>query len=85
MLALGPFDNDLPPFCGPVPADGTYGFADLYQFWPSIGYAWELTGQREFLERAEEALGGDLLERLEASGLENLANRASLLALAQRL
>ena len=72
----------LKQYCLECHADG----GDGWQCWSSLAYAYELTGNALYLQRAEEMLGGDeLLPGLVSQGLWNLENRAALLALAQRL
>lgn len=85
-LAVGDADFTHTPFCGSPPPDGTADGGDGWQCWSSLAYAYELTGNALYLQRAEEMLGGDeLLPGLVSQGLWNLENRAALLALAQRL
>jgi hypothetical protein len=86
MMAVGMIDQEAPPFCAFYPEDGTYGYADHYQIWSSFAYAYRLTGDAIYLERAKQALGAeDLHATLTGGALENLANRAGLLALVQEL
>jgi len=85
-LAVG--DNDFAhvPFCGATPNNGTADGGDGWQCWSSLAYAYELTGDPLYLQRAEQMLGGsEMLPALVGQGLWNLENRAALLALAQRL
>jgi hypothetical protein len=85
QFAVGPLDVALPLFCDAVPADGKSVDVDGYQCWSSLALGYEMTGGEVFLDRAEEMAGGPLLQTLETEGLENLQNRAALLALAQLL
>jgi hypothetical protein len=86
MMAVGPMNLNLPPYCTSIPADGNYGYPDLYQIWSSFAYAYQLTGDATFLNKAKEALGtSNLLGTLTSAGLDNIQNRTALLALAQRL
>lgn len=86
MMATGPFDMAQPPFCTTIPADGNYGFADHYQAWSSLAYAYELTHDALFLAKASEMLGDlDLVATLTANPLVNWQNRAALIQLAQTL
>lgn len=83
-LAVGDDDFTHPPFCGNTPGDGVEGGGDAYQCWSSFAYAFELTGDLIYLQRATEMAGGtDLLTEMKAVGLDNLGNRAALLALLQ--
>jgi len=85
-LAVGDNDFSHPPFCGATPDNGTADGGDGWQCWSSLAYAYELTGDPLFLQRAEQMLGGsEMLPALMGQGLWNLENRAALLALAQRL
>lgn len=86
MMAVGPFDLAVSPYCSYVPSDGNYGFADHYQIWSSFAYAWQITHDQVFLDKAAEALGAsDLTATLTSNPLENWQNKAALLALVQRL
>lgn len=82
-LAVGPKDKVSGTYCGSIPSGGGANGPDLFQIWSSFAYGYELTGDPQFLDRAEEALGGDLHTFLHSSGYGNLENRAALLALAQ--
>jgi hypothetical protein len=84
-LAVGDDDFSHPPFCGNTPGDGFEGGGDAYQCWSSFAYAFELTASPIYLQRATEmAGGGDLLTEMMAVGLDNIGNRAALLALLLR-
>jgi hypothetical protein len=86
MMAVGPFDMAAPPFCTSIPANGNYGFADHYQPWSSFAYAYELTRDPLFLQKAEQMLGGgELVDVLTGNPLPNWQNRAALIQLADRL
>ncbi len=87
-LAVGDNDYTHPPFCGTTPADGYADGGDTYQCWSSLAYGYDLAGDAIFLQRAAEmAQSGTttLLSTLLAAGLDNLENRAALLALCQEL
>ena len=78
----------LQPFCSPsqVPSDGLDGYLDKFQIWSSLAYAYELTGNPQFLTMTTKMLpSNDLRGELEAQGLENIFNRAAVIALAQQL
>jgi hypothetical protein len=88
MMAVGPFDSSLPPFCTWVPPDGSYGYPDHYQIWNSFAYAYAITFDQAFLDKATQAAGGgDLLQDLMQNALDpintNIWNQAVLLALMQ--
>ncbi len=86
--AVGPLDLDLPLFCnqGQLPADGYVATVEAYQNWSSFAYAYYLTTDNAFLNKAEIQLGGgELLFELEQEGTSNLPNQAALLSMAQRL
>jgi hypothetical protein len=86
MMATGPFDMAQAPFCNSIPLDGNYGFADHYQPWSSLAYAYELTHDELFLQKASQMLGDlDFISTLNANPIENWQNRAALIQLAQTL
>jgi hypothetical protein len=90
MMAVGPFDASLPPYCTYIPQDGTYGIPDHYQIWSSFAYAYHITGDHAFLDKATQAAGGgDLLQDLMQNSLNpietNINNQVALLALVQSL
>ena len=84
LIGVGPADITQPQFCDHVPTDGNYGFADHYQIWSSFAYAYGITRDTRFLDKAKEALGVADLHAMEADPLENLHNKCALLALVQR-
>jgi len=85
---VGPRDEDSRNWCnrGQMPGDAYEPVYERYLIWSSLAHGYELTGSESFLERARQ-LGGnpDLLQYLQNQGTDNLENRASLLALVQRL
>ncbi len=85
LIAVGPGDSTQPLFCTFIPQDGNSGFTDAYQCWSSFAYGYEVTGDPVFLSKAQEMLGQNLRAGLEQHAQENLANRAALLELVQRL
>lgn len=85
MIAVGPANITLPQFCDHIPADGNTNIPDLYQIWSSFAYAYRINGDARFLNKAKEALGSSNLHVIENTPLDNLENRAALLALSQRL
>ena len=82
---------DLPMGCpSPECVTGNSGFQDDYQIGASLAYAYQLTGDQLFLDKAlvhtKSALPGQtLLDKLEFDKLLYIENRAPLLALAQAL
>lgn len=85
-LAVGDANFAHAPFCGAPPPGGQADGGDGWQCWSSFAYAWELTGNPLYLDRAREMLGTtNLLQGLVNQGLWNLENRAALLALAQKI
>ncbi|MCI0410246.1 MAG: hypothetical protein L0191_17090 [Acidobacteria bacterium] len=89
---LGPLDPNLPIWCSraEMPPDSwTAGDIEAYQDWSSFAYGYQLTGDPLFLEYARIQSGArdlpDLLGHMLEAGLDNLENRAALLALVQRL
>jgi hypothetical protein len=86
MMAVGLFNMDQPPFCTYVPDDGHYPYADHYQIWSSFAYAWDLTHDQVFLDKAAQALGtANLSATLMSNPLDNWMNKSALLALVQRM
>lgn len=72
------------PFCTGLPPGGADGGGDNYQSWSSFAYGWELTGDPIFLQRATAMSGGgNLLQNLQNGGVDNLQNKAALLATLQ--
>jgi hypothetical protein len=85
LFANGLFDNTIPPFCNWIPWNGNFGIIDSYQVWSSFAYGYELTGNPLFLNKAAELLREPLEPGLYDDGLDNLNNRAALIALMQAL
>lgn len=85
MMAVSPANIAKPQFCSYVPADGNYGYPDHYQIWSTFAYGYEITRDTKFLAKAREALGVADLHAMEADPLENIQNKAALLALVQRM
>jgi hypothetical protein len=72
------------PYCLSLPSGGAGGGGDNYQSWCSFAYGWELTGDPIFLQRATAMSGGgNLLQNLMSGGVDNLQNKAALLATLQ--
>ncbi len=89
---VGPPDADLPAWCrrSQMPPDAwTAGDIETFQDWASFAYGFQLTSDQSFLHHARVQIGardiGELMQRLESSGTNNLENRAPLLALMQHL
>ena len=86
--AVGPLDIWEPIWCTwtDLPSDGYTPVYENYQNWSSFAYAYELTQDSSFLDKAAQEIGGgDLLTKLEQGGMNNIENKAALLALMQRL
>jgi hypothetical protein len=87
--AIGPTNPSLQIFCNAsqIPPDGFSTAHENFQLWPSLAYGYEETGNGTFLSKGAMASGGgaSLLNNLESGGLNNMPNKAPLLALAQRL
>lgn len=86
--AIGPRNGLGAPFCttGQIPSDGYSQFTEAYQDWSCFAYGYEITGDPIFLDKAQSQFGaGVLYNRMINDGLNNLENRAALLALVQRL
>jgi len=85
---IGPADPSAPVWCSPgqMPADAYVAAHERFQNASSLAYGYELTGNPLFLEKARLLTGAlDLLSTVQDHGLENLENRAALIALAQHL
>lgn len=88
VTAVAPLDELLPIWCdaSEIPADGFSTWTDSFQNWSSFAYGFQLTGDPTFLLHAQLQHGSpDLLGGLMDDGLENIENRAALLAIAQEL
>ncbi len=87
---IGPLNPTLPVWCSRSqmpPGSWTAGDIETYQDWSSFAYGYELTGDEVFLDYAllQLAPSTDLLQRLKNEGVNNIENRAPLLALLQHL
>lgn len=85
---IGPADPSTPVWCslGQMPPDAYLPYHERFQNASPLAYGYELTGNPLFLEKARLLIGDeDLVNGLQNHGLENLENRAALLALAQHL
>lgn len=85
---IGPLDVTKPIWCAgsDMPSDAvTAGDWETYQDWSSFAYGYEITGDPIFLQKALEqvSFATDLYGYLSSQGLNNLENRAALLALLQ--
>ena len=84
--ALGPMDDDLPPFCTYVPPDGEEG-QDGWQTWNVYVFGLLATGDAYYLERARQMAGGVLT--VEEIGMDThtgeLETRAGMISLLQSL
>ncbi len=87
MFATAPNGTTSEPYCvqGDQPSDGVTTGVNKYQTWSTLGFAYDLTEDGQFLDRAEDMIGGDLLTELLADGIDNIQNRAALLTVVQRL
>ena len=86
MMATAPANVNQPPYCTYVPADGSYGFRNTSLQWSSLAYGYELTGDELFLNRAAQSLGGNNIAPLITNAaMEDINNRAPLLALIQAI
>ena len=88
LIAMGPSNTDLPPFCGVVMPDGVSTGADISQIWPNFAYGTWLTGDSTFLQRATDCATNkwgnpNLLTTLENKRYDNLNNTIPLLTLLQ--
>jgi hypothetical protein len=83
---VGPLNVDLPIWCvrGQMPGNAYTPNLETYLDWSSFAYAFEITGDPIFFERATTQIGGGvLLNRLVNQGTQNLPNRSALIALVQ--
>jgi len=84
--AVGPDTYNDPEYCHDVPSNAHSSHVDRSTYWSSFAYAHELTGDDVFIQRATEMTGGaNLLNELEAHGVDGTRNRAALLAYCQTL
>jgi hypothetical protein len=85
QLAVAPLEMTQPPFCGlPNAPGGTSTTVDKFQCWSSFAYGYALTKDNSLLTHAADMAGGDLKLKMHSLGLNNLENRAALLALTQQ-
>ncbi len=87
QYAVSAPDNLATPYCNLTqqPADGQFPGVNTYQTWCTLAYAYQLTGDPIFLQRADEMIGGELLMGVMNDGIDNIQNRAALLSLMQEL
>jgi len=82
-VGVGPVDQQG-EFCHDIPGWANCGYGEDGSYYSSFAYAYETSGNQEFLFRAAQMLGGGNLEqRLKEKGLSNIAHHAALLALLQ--
>jgi hypothetical protein len=85
---IGPLDVTRPIWCAAsdMPNDAvTAGDFETYQDWSSFAYGFEITADPIFLEKALEqvSFASDLYSYLASQGVDNIENRAALIALLQ--
>ena len=91
FTAVRPANPALPIYCsfGQMPSGAWSPNTETYQIGCSYAWGYELTGDMAFLDKARLEMGRsnleELLTRLEGNGVDNIENRAALLALVQRL
>lgn len=87
-LAVGPISKSQGTFCGSIPSDGSDGI-NHGQFYSSFAYAYELTGDQQFLQKAGEIFGAPnpsgLLSAIENQGFNLLDNRSALISACQNM
>ena len=87
-LAVGPLDKSQGTFCGSIPSDGSYGI-NHGQFYSSFAYAYEITGDQQFLHKAAEIFGASnptgLLGGIENQGFNLVENRSALISCTQNM
>jgi hypothetical protein len=86
-MAVGSPDSNDPPYCEiPSMSDAQAYGADHTYCWTDFAYAYALTSDPIFLEKAKQAGGTtDLYTYMHESGVPYLATRAPMLALVQTL
>lgn len=85
-IGLGPYDNTQPLFCENIPNGAEGSGADHHYIWTPFAYAYELTGDDVFLSRAIQMHGGGSLSNaLHSDGMNNIHNKAALLAMMQQV
>jgi hypothetical protein len=86
-MATGSPDVEEPPYCAiPTEEDAQAYGADHVYCWADFAYAFALTEDPIFLEKAKQVGGtGDLYGLLHDSGLDNLGAKAPMLSLVQTL
>lgn len=84
-VGVGPADQKG-DFCNAIPGWAKAPYLESGHYFCSFAYAYELTGDEEFLFRAAQMLNtGSLLAYLQAKGLDGVELTAALLALVQEL
>ena len=85
-VAVGPHDTSEPPYCMHATAVWASPELDGKYYWNSLAYAYEMTGDVEFLNKAAEMAGtGSLFNYLNNNITGDVANRGMLAALMQEL
>ncbi|MEM9379755.1 MAG: hypothetical protein AAGB93_07365 [Planctomycetota bacterium] len=89
MVGVGMSDMSTPDFCANLPANADYGTSNIDFETPMTAwaYAYRISGDGEFLQRASESFGatGHLESELEYLGMGRLIHSAFLLGLVQEL
>ena len=87
MFATAPNGVTSEPYCDldDQPVDGVAYGVNKYQTWSTLGFAYDLTEDGQFLDRAADMIGGDLLTEMLGDGIDNIQNRAALLTVVQRM
>ena len=84
--AVGPYDINAGNFCWDAPPGTTSPYVNRTEYYSSLAYAYQQSGDTFFLHRAAQMLGGgDALARLQEGQGANLVNTAGLVALLQEL
>lgn len=87
IYAVGPVDITQGIWCSASqqPADGFVPTVNTFQTYTTLGYAWQMTQNPFFLERAGEMVGTNPITKLYNSGATNIENRAGLMYVLQSL
>ncbi len=84
--AVGPTDINGGNFCWNAPEGTASPYVNRTEYYSSLAYAFEISGEEFFLFRASQMLGGgDALARLREGQGSNIQNTAGLLALLQAM
>ena len=85
-VAVGPYDLTQPPYCGAATDHWASPQTDTKYPWNSLAYAYELTGDQVFLDRAADVANTTSLANFfDQNQLSDLDNRYAMLTLVQAI